>query len=141
MSALLQRSYASSRHRTTVLALLGVLAALLTAVGIHGLVAYTVAKRTTEIGIRLALGAEPARVKRAVLGHGLRLAIAGMGVGLVVSFAVAHLIASLLYGVSSRDPMTFVAVIVLLVFVTLLSCYLPARRATQVDPLTALRCD
>lgn len=139
MSALLERSFAASSHRTLILVLFGALAALLAAVGIHGLVAYAVATRTNEIGIRLALGAEPSRVRLAVLGQGLRLAGIGVGLGLAMSFGVTRLLETLLYGVSSTDPLTFAGVIFLLIVVTVIACYLPARRATQVDPLAALR--
>jgi predicted permease len=141
MDALLRRSYVSSRHRTLLLVLFGGLAALLAAIGIHGLVAYAVAKRTNEIGIRLALGAHPAQVRRSVIGQGMRLAMAGIGIGLAISLAATHLLATLLYGVSSTDPITFAGVVGLLVLVTLIACYLPARHATRVDPLTALRCE
>jgi putative ABC transport system permease protein len=141
MSMLLRRSYASSSHRTMLLVLFGALAALLAAIGIHGLVAYTVANRINEIGIRLALGAQPAHVRRAVVVQGVRLALAGMSIGLVICFALTHFLATLLYRVSSTDPITFSGVVVLLFLVTLVACYLPARRATHVDPLTALRCE
>ena len=141
MTALLRRSYASSTHRTVLLALFGAVAALLAAVGIYGLVGYTVARRASEFGMRLALGAQPARVRRTVLGQGMRLAITGMIIGLAISLAVTRLLATLLYGVSSTDPTTFIGVIAVLLLVTLVSCYIPARRATQVDPLTALRAE
>ncbi len=141
MSVLLQRSYASSSVRTLILVLFGGLATLLAAIGIHGLAAYTVATRTNEIGIRLALGAEPSRIRRGVLGQGGRLAAMGISLGLTISFAMTRLLETLLYGVSSTDPITFVGVSSLLVVVTAVACYVPARRATMVDPLTALRCE
>ena len=103
--------------------------------------AYTVATRTNEIGIRLALGAEPSRIRRAVLAQGGRLAAMGISLGLAMSFAMTSLLETLLYGVSSTDPITFVGVSSLLVVVTAVACYVPARRATMVDPLTALRCE
>ncbi len=141
MSVLLQRSFAASSHRTLVLVLFGALAAVLAAIGIHGLVAYAVAMKTNEIGIRLALGAEPSRVRRAVLGQGVRLTGIGIALGLAMSFGVTQLLETLLYGVSSTDPLTFAGVIFLLLAVTAVACYLPARRATQVDPLAALRAE
>jgi putative ABC transport system permease protein len=141
MNLLLQRSFAASSHRTLVLVLFGGLAAILAAIGIHGLVAYTVATRTNEIGIRLALGAEPSRVRRAVLGQGVRLAGIGISLGLAMSLALTRLLDSLLFGVSSTDPLTFLGGIALLIVVAAAACYAPARRATRVDPLTALRCE
>jgi putative ABC transport system permease protein len=122
--------------------LLGVFAALalmLAMVGLYGVIAYSVAERTHEIGIRLALGAERLDVLRLVVGQGLRLSVVGVGVGLAAALGLMRLIASLLYGVSFADPVTFVLAPFLLLLVSVSACYLPARRAMRVDPLRALR--
>jgi ABC-type antimicrobial peptide transport system permease subunit len=101
--------------------------------------AYTVAQRTQEIGIRLAMGARSVDVLKMVLGDGTKLAVIGVVIGLVVAFALTRIISGLLYGVSAVDPITFICIPVLLAIVTLLSSYLPARRAARVDPMIALR--
>jgi predicted permease len=120
-------------------AAVGALALLLAAVGLYGVMAYTVAGRTKEIGIRMALGAGRGRVRRMVLAEGLALAAAGTLAGLLVSAASMRLMRSLLYGISPTDPLTYVAVAIFLTAVALLACYVPARRATKVDPMVALR--
>ena len=111
----------------------------LAALGIYGTVSYSVGQRTREIGIRMALGAQRGDVLRLVLGQGTRLILAGLGLGIVVSLALARLVASLLYGVDAHDPATLGLVATLLGTVALLASYLPARRATRIDPLAALR--
>ena len=132
-------SLAQRRLSMSLLVVFAVLAALLAAVGIYGVMAYTVTQRTQEIGIRLAMGARSVDVLKMVLGDGTRLALIGVFIGLLVAFALTRIIAGLLYGVSAVDPITFVCIPVLLAIVTLLASYLPARRASKVDPIIALR--
>ena len=122
-----------------LLGLFGALALILASIGIYGVLAYSVAQRTSEIGLRMALGAQPRQVLGLVLKQGMLLAIIGAGVGIIVALPVARMAGNLLYGVSATDPLTYVGITLLLMAVALLACYLPARRATRIDPLIALR--
>jgi putative ABC transport system permease protein len=117
----------------------GLLALVLAAVGIYGVTAWTTRQRTHEIGIRMALGANRRDILRLVLGHGLRLMLAGVVLGLAVSFALTRYLATLLLGVTSTDALTFSSVAILLCVVALFACFIPARRAMRLDPTVALR--
>jgi predicted permease len=119
----------------------GFLAALLAAIGLYGVLAYWVVQRNHEIGIRVALGATPRNIRELVLGQGMKLTLIGMGIGLIAALALTRLMKSLLFGVSATDPITFVIIALLLAAVALLACWLPARRATRIDPMIALRCE
>jgi putative ABC transport system permease protein len=134
-------SLSERRFSLEMVGLFALTALLLAGLGIYGVISYIVSERTHEIGVRLALGAQSRNILRMVLRQGLGLAIAGAAVGLVCALVVSHLMAGLLYGVRPTDPLTFAGVAVLLIGVALLACYIPARRATSVDPLVALRHD
>jgi putative ABC transport system permease protein len=135
------RSFAERRFTMLVLGLLAGVALLLAAIGIHGVLSYTVEQRTREIGIRMALGAQPGRVLRLVVGQGAQLAAAGAALGLTGAWILSRGMASLLFGIRPTDPVTFVAVPVLLAVVALVASYLPARRALRLDPVRALRAE
>jgi putative ABC transport system permease protein len=139
LDELIERRVGETKLVIWASAAVGALAMLLAAVGLYGVMAYSVAGRTKEIGIRMALGAGRGRVRRMILADGLALAAAGILVGLLASAACMRLMRSLLYGISDTDPLTYAAVAIFLMAVALLACYVPARRATKVDPMIALR--
>ncbi len=139
MNELLAGSVAEPRFRTLMLGIFAGLALVLSAVGIFGVMAWLVSRRTREIGVRMALGASQGAVLRMVLGEGLRVALIGVAIGLMAAFASSRLIKGLLFGVQPADPATFAAVSLTVVAVVLAACYVPARRATKVDPMVALR--
>ena len=139
MDEVIATSISPQRFQMLLLALFGGIGLALSAVGIYGVMAYTVSQATREIGIRMALGAQVKDVLRMVLGHGMKLTLIGVGIGLGGAFALTRLLKTLLFGVQPFDVPTFAVVSLVLIAVALLACYLPARRATKVDPLVALR--
>jgi putative ABC transport system permease protein len=139
MEEVVSNSVAPQRLSTILLAIFAGVAMLLAAVGIYGVMSYSINQRTHEIGIRMALGARRSDVIRLVVGQGMLLAIMGVVVGLIGGFFITRVMSTLLFGVEARDPMTFAVIPALLVSVALVACYLPARRATRVDPMVALR--
>jgi putative ABC transport system permease protein len=136
---LLSDSVSPRRFSAVLTGIFSILALLLAAVGIYGVMSYAVSQRTHEFGIRMALGAQPDDVRSLIVGRGAKLAFIGVALGLLGAFGFTRLLASLLFGVKPTDPLTFAGVALLLVFVALVACYFPARRAMKVDPLVALR--
>ncbi|HKY05931.1 MAG TPA: FtsX-like permease family protein, partial [Blastocatellia bacterium] len=139
MDDLVSESVSQPRFNATLLSIFAGLALVLASVGIYGVISYTVAQRTREIGIRMALGARPSDVLRLVLTKGMRLVLAGVVIGLAGAFVLTRVLESMLFGVTTTDPATYLIVTLLLAFVALVACYTPARRATKVDPMVALR--
>jgi predicted permease len=132
-------SMAARRFTMVLLAVFAGLALLLSSIGIYGVISYVVGQRTNEIGIRIALGAQQCDVLRLMLGEGMKMALLGVAIGIAVALGLTHLMVNILFGVSATDPLTFLGVATLLVVVALAACWIPARRATRVDPLVALR--
>jgi len=141
LSDRVDQSLDGQRSQTRLLAIFGLLALLLSSIGIYGVMSYSVTQRTREIGIRMALGARSTNVLSLVIGQGMTLVLSGVALGLIAAFAVTRLIGSLLFSVTAADPATFIVTSLLIVVVAALASYLPARRAAKVDPLIALRCD
>jgi putative ABC transport system permease protein len=141
MESLIGNSMAGARFNTLLLTIFAVVALLLAGVGIYGVMAYSVAQRTREIGVRMALGARAADVLRLVVRRGMILSLAGVAIGVAASFALTRLMETMLFNVSVTDPLTFAGIPLLLALVALLACLIPAWRAAKVDPMVALRCD
>ena len=134
-------SLAEPRFRTLLLAVFGAIALVLASVGIYGVISYSVSRRTREIGVRMALGASPASLRRLVLGESAKLALFGLAAGIPAAFASTRLLSRMLFAVTPADPLTFIGVAFLLTIMAMAAAYFPARRAMRVDPMTALRCE
>jgi putative ABC transport system permease protein len=129
------------RYPALLLGLFAALAMILAAVGIYGVISYSVKQRTHEIGIRMALGAERRDVLKLIVGQGIVLTLCGVAGGLMAALVLTRMMQGLLFNVNANDPLTFITVSALIAVVALLACYIPARRATKVDPMIALRCE
>jgi ABC-type antimicrobial peptide transport system permease subunit len=138
---LVTNSAKSTSFFSQLLGAFALVALLLAAIGIYGTIAYSVGERTREIGLRIALGAQPRQVLTLVLNQGLRLSSVGIAIGLLASFVATPVLSSFLYGVTAHDPLTLLFVSVLLVAVGLLAAYIPGLRASRVDPMVSLRCE
>jgi putative ABC transport system permease protein len=139
MNDVVADSFAARRLSMILLGALAALALVLACVGIYGVISYLVGQRTQEIGVRVALGAQRGDVLRLIMGHGARMALIGVAIGVGAALGLTRLMASQLFGVSAHDPLTFAEVALLLIMVAVAACYVPARRAMRVDPMVALR--
>ena len=139
MDQWLSNSAAQPRLNTELLAVFAIGALLIAAIGIYGVLAYSVNQRTREIGLRMALGATPGSVLRLIVGEGMKVVLIGVVIGLSGGFALGRAVSSLVFGVPVRDPATFIVVAVILAAIALAACVIPARRAARVDPMVALR--
>jgi putative ABC transport system permease protein len=139
MEQIVSQSVAPRRFSMLLLTVFAVVALVLAIIGIYGMLSYAVAQRTREIGLRMTLGAQRTDVMRLVIVHGMKLAVAGVVLGLIASFVLTRTMKNLLFGVSATDPATYGLITLLLAVVALVACWVPARRATKVDPMVALR--
>ena len=139
LDGLLSKSISPRRFSAVLIGVLAALALVLSAVGIYGVMSYTVSQRTQEIGVRMALGAQPGNMLALILGRGAWLALIGIAIGVAGALGLTRFLSSLLFGVGASDPVTFGGVALLLLGVALAACYIPARRAMKVDPMVALR--
>jgi putative ABC transport system permease protein len=139
MGELIDQGLWAPRMGAALLTVFGGLALSLAVVGVYGVLSYSVSQQTREIGVRMAMGAQSGRILRLVVGQGMRLAIAGLTLGILIALAATRVLSSLLFGVSAQDPLIFGSVSLVLAAAAILACYIPARRATRVDPLVALR--
>jgi ABC-type antimicrobial peptide transport system permease subunit len=139
MNEVIADSLAAQRFSMILLNAFAVVALLLASVGLYGVISYLVGQRTHELGVRFALGAQRTDVLRLVVNHGMKMALGGVALGVVAALGLTRLLAGMLYGVSATDPATFAIIALLLVMVALLACFVPAWRATKVDPIIALR--
>jgi predicted permease len=139
MNEVIADSLARQRFSMTLLNAFAVAALLLASIGLYGVISYLVGQRTQELGVRIALGAGRKDILRLIVNHGMKMALAGVAIGLIAAFGLTRLLSEMLYGVSATDPATFAIIALLLAAVALLACFVPAWRATRVDPITALR--
>jgi putative ABC transport system permease protein len=141
LEGVLQQATGQPRFRAMLVGAFAAAALLLAAVGLYGLISYTVAQRAAEISVRLALGATPSQIVRLIVGQGLRLSIAGVIIGLVGALGVARLLQGLLFSISATEPMVYASLAVALLAIAMLASYVPARRAMRIDPIRALRAE